>query len=385
LCVSRQDEKTAASAHMISVVVPTYNEAENLPELLERLDRALAGRSYEVVVVDDGSPDGTAEVARRLAGRYPVRVLVREGRRGLSSAVVEGARAAGGDVVVVMDADLQHPPELVPKLAEAAGRGCLAVASRYVKGGGVEGWPWHRRLVSRGAVLLARILLPEARAVRDAVSGFFAYRRECVANVKPTGLYKILLDVLVQCKPRCVVEVPYLFGLRTRGRSKLGTRHIADYLRQVLALARWRPLKFAAVGASGIGVAFAVIHFTSFLPKPVSVALAIETSLTSNYLLNRRWTFANRRTPLLAGWAKYHVATAVGNGVNYATTLILHLLGVWIYAAYVVGVAAGYVANYVTSELTVFIDKNAVNQEGCEDTSAGMRAHRQVPPRGPLS
>jgi Glycosyltransferases involved in cell wall biogenesis len=370
---------------MISVVVPTYNEAENLPELLERLDRALAGRSYEVVVVDDGSPDGTAEVARRLAGRYPVRVLVREGRRGLSSAVVEGARAAGGDVVVVMDADLQHPPELVPKLAEAAGRGCLAVASRYVKGGGVEGWPWHRRLVSHGAVLLARILLPEARAVRDAVSGFFAYRRECVANVKPTGLYKILLDVLVQCKPRCVVEVPYLFGLRTRGRSKLGTRHIADYLKQVLALARWRPLKFAAVGASGIGVAFAVIHLTSFLPKPVSVALAIETSLTSNYLLNRRWTFANRRTPLLAGWAKYHVATAVGNGVNYATTLILHLLGVWIYAAYVVGVAAGYVANYVTSELTVFIDKNTVNQENCEDTSAGMRAHRQVPPRGPLS
>jgi dolichol-phosphate mannosyltransferase len=96
---------------MISVVVPTYNEAENLPELLERLDRALAGRSYEVVVVDDGSPDGTAEVARRLAGRYPVRVLVREGRRGLSSAVVEGARAAGGDVVVVMDADFQHPPD----------------------------------------------------------------------------------------------------------------------------------------------------------------------------------------------------------------------------------------------------------------------------------
>jgi len=117
----------------------------------------------------------------------------------------------------------------------------------------------------------------------------------------------------------------------------------------------------------------------------VSVALAIETSLTSNYLLNRRWTFANRRTPLLAGWAKYHVATAVGNGVNYATTLILHLLGVWIYAAYVVGVTAGYVANYVTSELMVFIDKNTVNQESCEDTSAGMRAHRQVPPRDPLS
>ena len=222
--------------NMISVVVPTYNEAENIPELLERLDRALAGRSYEVVVVDDGSPDGTAEVARRLSGRYPVRILVREGRRGLSSAVVEGARLAAGEVIVVMDADLQHPPELVPKLAEAAERGCLAVASRYIKGGAVKGWPWHRRLVSRGAVLLARILLPEARGVKDAVSGFFAYRRDCIANIKPTGLYKILLDVLVQCKPKCVVEIPYVFGLRARGYSKLDTRHIADYFKQILIL-----------------------------------------------------------------------------------------------------------------------------------------------------
>jgi dolichol-phosphate mannosyltransferase len=224
--------------NMISVVVPTYNEAENLPELLERLDRALAGRDYEVVVVDDGSPDGTAEVAKRLSGRYPVRVLVREGRRGLSSAVVEGARAAAGSVVVVMDADLQHPPELVPKLAEVAERGCLAVASRYVKGGRVEGWPWHRRFVSHGAVLLARILLPEARDVKDAVSGFFAVHHDCIASVSPTGLYKILLDVLVQCRPKCVVEIPYVFGLRTRGHSKLGISHIADYLRQILELRR---------------------------------------------------------------------------------------------------------------------------------------------------
>jgi dolichol-phosphate mannosyltransferase len=186
------------------------------------------------------------------------------------------------------------------------------------------------------------------------VSGFFAYRRDCIANIKPTGLYKILLDVLVQCKPKCVVEIPYVFGLRTRGRSKLGARHILDYVKQVLALAQWRPFKFAAVGASGVGVAFIVLYLTSSLPTPLSVALAIETSLTSNYLLNRRWTFAERRTPLLIGWAKYHVATAVGNAVNYATTLTLHLLGVWIYAAYAAGVAAGYLANYIFSEVVVF-------------------------------
>jgi len=339
---------------MISVVVPTYNEAENLPELLERLDRALAGRSYEVVVVDDGSPDGTAEVARRLAGRYPVKVVVREGRRGLSSAVVDGARAAAGDVVVVMDADLQHPPELVPKLAEVAERGCLAVASRYVKGGGVEGWPWHRRFVSRGAVLLARILLPEARAVRDAVSGFFAYRRECVANVKPTGLYKILLDVLVQCRPQCVEEMPYLFRPRRAGRSKLGAAHVVDYLAQLMRLAGWRPFKFAAVGASGIGVAEAVLYALRDVAYPAAALAAIEVSLTSNYALNKIWTFRDRETPWLKGWLKYHLANFAGIAANYALSNALVLAGTSRYLAYLLGVLAGFAANYLLSELYVF-------------------------------
>ncbi|ACB39587.1 glycosyltransferase [Pyrobaculum neutrophilum] len=337
---------------MISVVVPTYNEAENIRELVERLHKALQN-NYEVVVVDDGSPDGTAQIAASLAHSYPVVVITREGRLGLSSAVVEGARRAGGDVVVVMDADLQHPPELVPKLAEIAERGCLAVASRYVKGGGVRGWPLHRRVVSRGAVFLARLLLPEARAVHDPVSGFFAYSRECLAQIKPTGLYKILLDVLVQCRPRCVVEVPYVFGLRTRGRSKLGTRHVLDFLRQLFRLSRWRPLKFAAVGASGVFVAWAVLYALP-LPPHLSVAAAIETSLTSNYILNRLWTFAGRKTPALTGWLRYHAATAVGNATNYITTLALHMLGAPLYVAYLAGVTLGFAANYALSEVVVF-------------------------------
>ncbi|MCU7788361.1 glycosyltransferase [Pyrobaculum sp. 3827-6] len=337
----------------VSVILPTYNEAENLPELVERLDRALGG-GYEVVVVDDNSPDGTAEVARRLAERFPVRVVVREGRRGLSSAVVEGARAASGEVVVVMDADLQHPPELVPRLVEAAKRGCLAVASRYVQGGRVAGWPLARRVTSRGAVLLARLLLREARGVRDPVSGFFAYRRDCVAGVKPTGLYKILLDVLVQCKPGCVEEIPFVFGQRTRGRSKLGRRHIVDFVRQVLVLSRWRPLKFAAVGATGVGVAWAVLYLLGWLPTVFSTAAAIEVSLTTNYLLNRMWTFADRGTPLLGGWIRYHAATAVGNLTNYLVTNVLSLLGVLVYLAYLAGVVSGYAANYIFSELEVF-------------------------------
>nr|WP_287070042.1 glycosyltransferase [Pyrobaculum sp.] len=338
---------------MISVVVPTYNEAENLAELVQRLDGALR-EGYEIIIVDDNSPDGTAEVARGLASRYPVKVIVRERRGGLSSAVVEGARAASGRIVVVMDADLQHPPEIVPALVREAERGCLAIASRYIKGGMVVGWPLVRKIVSRGAVMLARLLLPEARGVKDPVSGFFAYSRDCIAGVKPTGLYKILLDVLAQCKPACIVEVPFVFGRRTRGRSKLGRRHIFDFLRQLLVLSRWRPLKFAAVGATGIGIALMVIYALGWLPPLISTAAAIEVSLTSNYALNRSWTFADRQTPFLVGWAKYHLATAIGNITNYLVTNGLALLGLWIYASYVLGVIAGYIANYVFSELRVF-------------------------------
>ncbi|MFN7105527.1 MAG: glycosyltransferase [Pyrobaculum sp.] len=339
---------------VVSIVVPTYNEAENLPELLERLHGALGG-GYEVVVVDDSSPDGTGDVARRLGERYPVRVITRE-RRGLSTAIVDGARAARGELVVVMDADLQHPPELVPELVRHAKNGCLAVASRYVRGGGVRHWPVFRRAESRVAVMLARLLLPEARGVGDPVSGFFAYRRECVAAIRPTGMYKILLDVLTQCRPRCVVEVPYTFMKRPRGRSKLGMRHVVDYVRQLMRLSSWRPLKFALVGASGLLVAWGVIYMTP-LPPLFSVALAIETSLTSNYTLNRLWTFPQKRPPYIRGWARYHISTAVGNMANYLTTLTLHALGVWIYLAYIIGVAAGYAANYVLSELIVFTQR----------------------------
>ncbi len=212
------------------MVVPTYNERDTLPELVERLHRALGG-GYELVVVDDSSPDGTAEVAEELAARYPVRVVRRPGKLGLGSAVLDGARAAAGPVVVVMDADLSHPPEAVPELARALRAGAdVAVGSRYVPGGGVRGWPVRRRVMSRVAVLLARVWLGER--VRDPVSGFFAVRREALLDRSLQGLgYKILLEVLARHRGCRVAEVPYVFADRRAGRSKLGAHEVWNYLR----------------------------------------------------------------------------------------------------------------------------------------------------------
>lgn len=214
----------------VSVVVPTYNERETLSELVGRLHQAL-GSGYEVVVVDDSSPDGTAELARELGRQYPVRVLQRPGKLGLGSAVLEGARAASGRWVVVMDADLSHPPEVVPELVDALRSGAeLAVGSRYVSGGGVRDWPWRRRLMSRVAVALARLWLRER--VSDPVSGFFAARRELLLDPSLEGIgYKILLEVLVRNRGRSVVEVAYVFTDRRGGRSKLGAGEVWNYLR----------------------------------------------------------------------------------------------------------------------------------------------------------
>ena len=221
---------------MLSVIVPTYNEAGSLPKLIERLHAALAGRDWELVVVDDGSPDGTADIADAFAPRIPVRVVRRAGKAGLASAVVAGFEAARGDILLCMDADLSHPPEVVPALVDAIESGAdLAIGSRYVKGGGVMDWPLRRRVVSRVACLMGNVLVP----VRDATSGFFALRCAVVAGVtlNPIG-FKIGFEVIARGHYRKVVEVPYTFRDRELGSSKFGRREIRQYVVQLGQVAR---------------------------------------------------------------------------------------------------------------------------------------------------
>lgn len=228
----------------VSIIVPTFGEADNLASLVERVFQTLHGDaiSGELIIVDDNSQDGTVETVERLSRFYPVRAVVRPSEHGLSSAVLRGFAEAKADRFVVLDADLQHPPEKIPELLRGLDEPpCdFAIGSRYILGAGVEDrWPVHRRLVSRVATLFARPLAP----LSDPMSGFFALRRETWLRARhalnPVG-YKIALELYVKCGCRHPVEVPIRFAVRQAGKSKLNLRTQWSYLRHLARLYRFK-------------------------------------------------------------------------------------------------------------------------------------------------
>lgn len=225
---------------LLSLVIPTYNERDAVGPLLGRVLAAAdgAGIDLEVLVVDDDSPDGTADRARAALGARG-RVIVRKGERGLASAALAGFREAKGEILGLMDADGSHPPERISDLLAplSEGRADLVIASRYVAGGGVAGWPLPRRAASRAANLLARAVTP----VRDATSGFFFLRRDLLERLDgPPAGFKIGLELFVRCRDLRIVEVPYLFTDRTAGKSKFGPGAVLAYLGQLASLIRYR-------------------------------------------------------------------------------------------------------------------------------------------------
>ena len=227
----------------LSLIIPTFNEARNLGELTAQLTALLEprlGAGYELVIVDDDSPDRTWEVALTLAAENPrIRVIRRTRERGLSTAVIRGWQAARGEVLGVIDADLQHPPEITVALWEAIEAGAdLAVGSRHVEGGGVSDWSVRRRALSRGAQLLGLALLPGVVSrVKDPMSGYFMIRREAIAGrtMNPLG-YKILIEVLGRGAVGRIAEVGYVFRERSEGASKVTWRLYIAYLRHLTRL-----------------------------------------------------------------------------------------------------------------------------------------------------
>ena len=228
---------------MLSVVVPTFNERENVGILCDRVDAALAGVEHEIIFVDD-SKDDTPEVIRGL-GLPHVRLRHRENGSGLATAVIEGFGMAQGKYIVVMDADLQHPPEILrPMYAAITAEGCdFCIPSRFIPGGSDGGLSLYRKFVSATARYIGKAMLSSIRKVSDPTGGLFMFRRECIdgADLRPIG-WKILIEVLAMAKYDSICEIPYTFCEREHGESKLSAKVTKEYLQQVRML-RKREIK----------------------------------------------------------------------------------------------------------------------------------------------
>ena len=228
-----------ASRAALSIVVPTYNERDRLSDLVEAVFRAYAaaGVHGELIVVDDNSPDGTGALADELARLHAIQVIHRAGKLGLGTAVIAGFEAATAPIVGVIDADMSHPPDLLPRMLDVMNRtgADIVIGSRYVPGGGTRNWPIARLWMSRIACVLARPLTP----VRDATSGLFLIKRDLARGVRiAAGGFKICLELLIRSRPATVVEVPYVFVGRTAGESKMNLKEALGYAAQLRNL--WR-------------------------------------------------------------------------------------------------------------------------------------------------
>ncbi len=352
---------------MLSLILPTYNESENLPVLLPKIGEALKGRDYEVIIVDDDSPDRTWEKARVLSAQYPrLTVIRRVGRRGLSSAVIEGFLASKGDVLAVADADLQHDLSRLPLLEDAIRSGAgIAIGSRYTEGGSVGAWDERRHAMSRFATSLA-IRLCSVK-VKDPMSGFFAIRRDvfedALPRLNPKG-FKILLDLLVHVpKGTRMEEIPFTFGLRAHGESKLSRRVQVEFLEYLYdaTVGRYIPLtfiKYCMVGILGVLVnVIAYLVASWILPDTVSdllgvslpILAGIEAAIIFNFLLNNAWAFGYaklRGTRALRGFVVYNIACLFGALANYAITAFLYVSGFSPLTSLVVGGFVGMIWNY---------------------------------------
>jgi dolichol-phosphate mannosyltransferase len=232
----------AVSENRFALIIPTLNEAENIDAILEAVTNSLASTNYayETVVVDDGSTDGTVENVREWIQRDSrVRMLSRDGQRGLAGAVLHGWSQTRANLLGVIDADLQHPPELLPKLLRASEEADIAIASRYAAENGTRGWNPIRAAVSRLSTLAAVPLIQESLQITDPMSGFFIVHRRCIDGIafQPSG-FKLLLEVLVRGRIEKAREVPYRFGLRRAGRSKAGAAVAFHYLHLLGRLSR---------------------------------------------------------------------------------------------------------------------------------------------------
>jgi dolichol-phosphate mannosyltransferase len=360
----------AAGLLQLSVIVPTFNERDNVTTLFRRLEATLAGIAFEVIFVDDNSPDGTWEVVRALArDDSRVRCLRRIGRRGLSGACIEGILASSAPCAAVIDADLQHDETQLPVMLKLlqSGEADLVVGSRYIEGGSADSFNKHRAGASALATEVARRVLRVK--IADPMSGFFMIRRDRFEQLAPqlsTQGFKILLDVVATAHGDLKVkEIPYAFGSRLHGESKLDSMVALDFLGLVLAkltgdIVSLRFLLFAMVGSIGLLVHFAAL-FAALevlgLPFPEAQACGALLAMTSNFILNNFLTYRDQRLKgfaILRGLLLFYLVCSVGLLANVGVAFSVYdQEPIW-WLAGAAGALMGVVWNYAMSGLFVW-------------------------------
>jgi dolichol-phosphate mannosyltransferase len=349
----------------LTIVVPTFNERDNVELLIARLDAALRGIEWEVLYVDDDSPDGTAAKVRELAQADPrIRCLQRIGRRGLSTAVIEGMLASSAPYLAVIDADLQHDESLLPQmLAAIKAEGLdVIIGSRHVAGGGVGDWDRRRVTISGFAARLARLII--AAELTDPMSGFFMISRpgfeRAVRRLSGQG-FKILLDLFASTPVAYrFKEIPYVFSQRQHGESKLDSLAIWEYLMLLLdkLFGRYVPVRFvsfATIGGSGVVVHFLTLYFAlKAVEFPVAQALATLVAMTGNFVLNNMLTYRDRRLVgrrFLTGLGSFYAVCSLGAvaNVGIASAAFAHHYTWWLSGF--AGAAVGVVWNYAVSSV----------------------------------
>jgi dolichol-phosphate mannosyltransferase len=360
----------AAAWPQLSVIVPTFNERDNVTTLFRRLETALAGVAFEVIFVDDNSPDGTWEVVRALArDDSRVRCLRRIGRRGLSGACIEGILASSAPCAAVIDADLQHDETQLPVMLKLlqSGEAELVVGSRYIEGGSADSFNKHRAGASALATEVAKRVLRVK--IADPMSGFFMIRRDRFEQLAPqlsTQGFKILLDVVATTRGDLKVkEIPYTFGSRLHGESKLDSMVALDFLGLVLAkltgdIVSLRFLLFAMVGSIGLLVHFAAL-FAALevlgLPFPEAQACGALLAMTSNFILNNFLTYRDQRLKgfaILRGLLLFYLVCSVGLFANVGVAFSVYdQEPIW-WLAGAAGALMGVVWNYAMSGLFVW-------------------------------
>jgi len=374
----------------VSIIIPTYNESENIIQVLKSIGEHIPKDiATEAIVVDDDSPDGTGKIvedyitdAHNEIG-YTIEVIHRKTKSGLSSAILDGIQHSTGETVVIMDSDFSHPPKIIPQLVEEikTSKCDIVIASRFVPGGAINGWSTKRKLISKTAKGIAKAGLGVNES--DPMSGFFAFKRKILDGIKFDAIgYKMLLEILVKTKGAKVKEIPYTFTDRIRGSSKLDSSTMLDYVKSVWKLYRYgrkakvsdtrtsirfisKAGRFYTVGASGLLVNYiisllfadAIINFWYIHATIIGIAI----SMSSNFILNKIWTFEDRNFEAkrtLAQYGKFVGFSSLGALIQLGMVYVLVDNYQFVYSlALILAVITAASSNFIFNKKWTFKEK----------------------------